>query len=87
MQAGLYHTVVCFPVTLGLAYSTNSSISTGHAPEKKQQESTRSLLFKINVDNNGVHTIMQRTVKYVSATITMSQSNVFPSSPPSQLIT
>lgn len=37
MQAGLYHTVVCFAVTLGLAYSTNSSISTGHAPEKSNK--------------------------------------------------
>lgn len=30
-----YHTVVCFPVILGFAYSTNSSIKTGQAPAKK----------------------------------------------------
>ena len=50
MVVHVYHTVVCFPVTLGLAYSTNSSISTGHAPEKKQEDnSTWWLSYKINV--------------------------------------
>lgn len=29
--------MVCFPVILGLAYSTNSSINTGHAPAKKKK--------------------------------------------------
>lgn len=41
-----YHTVVCFPVILGFAYSTNSSIKTGQAPVKKINN-TQSLKFMI----------------------------------------